>query len=119
MTIYVVGTFDTKGLELNYISDLIKRTGSSTLLVDVSTLGNSKNVDINPQIVANHHPNRAVEVFDDDRGKAITQMSIALKNFISSRTDIEGIISAGGSGGTELVTAAMRTLPVGIPKVMI
>ncbi|MAW59102.1 MAG: hypothetical protein CL564_05735 [Alphaproteobacteria bacterium] len=32
---------------------------------------------------------------------------------------MEGIISAGGSGGTELVTAAMRTLPVGIPKVMI
>ncbi|MFL2543738.1 MAG: Tm-1-like ATP-binding domain-containing protein [Alphaproteobacteria bacterium] len=119
MTIYVIGTFDTKGLELNYISDLIKRTGTSTLLVDVSTLVNSKNVDVNSQIVANHHPNRAVNVFDDDRGKAITQMSIALKHFISSRTDIEGIISAGGSGGTELVTAAMRTLPVGIPKVMI
>ena len=119
MTIYVVGTFDTKGLELNYISDLIKRTGTSTLLVDVSTLGNSKNVDVNTQIVANHHPNRSVKVFDDDRGKAITQMSIALKHFISSRTDIKGIISAGGSGGTELVTAAMRTLPVGIPKVMI
>ena len=86
MTIYVVGTFDTKGLELNYISDLIKRTGTSTLLVDVSTLGNSKNVDVNPQIVANHHPNRTVKVFDDDRGKSITQMSIALKYFIDSRT---------------------------------
>ena len=119
MPIYIVGTFDTKELELQYIRDLIERAGASTLLVDVGTLGVSKEVDVNSQIVAKHHPNKEVEVFNDDRGKAVTQMSIALKHFIASRTDIEGIISAGGSGGTELVTAAMRILPIGIPKVMI
>jgi len=119
MPIYIVGTFDTKELELRYIRDLIERAGASTLLVDVGTLGFLKEVDVNSQIVAKHHPNKEVEVFNDDRGKAVTQMSIALKHFIASRTDIEGIISAGGSGGTELVTAAMRTLPIGIPKVMI
>jgi len=119
MPIYVVGTFDTKGIELRYIRDLIERAGASTLLVDVGTLGKSEDVDVDSQIVANHHPNKEVEVFNDDRGKAVTQMSIALKHFIASRTDIEGIISAGGSGGTELVTAAMRILPIGIPKVMI
>ena len=119
MPIYVVGTFDTKGLELRYIRDLIERAGASTLLVDVGTLGDSEEVDVNSQIVAKHHPNEEVEVFNDDRGEAVTQMSIALKHFIGSRTDIEGIISAGGSGGTALVTPAMRTLPVGTPKVMI
>jgi len=119
MPIYIVGTFDTKELELRYIRDLIERAGAPTLLVDVGTLGVLKEVDVNSQIVAKHHPNKEVEVFNDDRGKAVTQMSIALKHFIASRTDIEGIISAGGSGGTELVTAAMRILPIGIPKVMI
>ncbi|MBC8407200.1 MAG: Tm-1-like ATP-binding domain-containing protein [Rhodobacteraceae bacterium] len=119
MPIYVVGTFDTKGLELRYIRDLIERAGASTLLVDVGTLGDSEEVDVNSQIVAKHHPNEEVEIFNDDRGEAVTQMSIALKHFIGSRTDIEGIISAGGSGGTALVTPAMRTLPVGTPKVMI
>ena len=119
MPIYVVGTFDTKGLELHYIRDLIERAGASTLLVDVGTLGDSEEVDVNSQIVAKHHPNEEVEIFNDDRGEAVTQMSIALKHFIGSRTDIEGIISAGGSGGTALVTPAMRTLPVGTPKVMI
>jgi len=119
MPIYVVGTFDTKELELRYIRDLIERAGVSTLLVDVGTLGVSKEVDVNSQIIAKHHPNKEVEVFNDDRGEAVTQMSIALKHFIGSRTDIEGMISAGGSGGTALVTPAMRTLPVGIPKVMI
>ena len=119
MPIYVVGTFDTKGLELRYIRDLIERAGASTLLIDVGTLGDSEEVDVNSQIVAKHHPNEEAVVFSDDRGEAVTQMSIALKHFIGSRTDIEGIISAGGSGGTALVTPAMRTLPVGTPKVMI
>lgn len=31
----------------------------------------------------------------------------------------DGIISMGGSGGTSLATRAMRTLPVGVPKVMV
>ena len=119
MPIYVVGTFDTKGIELRYIRDLIERAGASTLLVDVGTLGNSEEVDVNSQTVARNHPNKEVEVFNDDRGEAVTQMSIALKHFIGTRTDIEGIISAGGSGGTALVTPAMRNLPVGTPKVMI
>ena len=119
MPIYVVGTFDTKGVELRYIRDLIERAGVSTLLVDVGTLGVSEKVDVNSQIVAKYHPNEEVKVFNDDRGEAVTQMSIALKHFIDSRTDIEGIISAGGSGGTALVTPAMRTLPAGTPKIMI
>ena len=45
---------------------------------------------MNSQIVAKHHPNEEVEVFNDDRGEAVTQMGIALKHFIGSRTDIEG-----------------------------
>ena len=119
MTIYVVGTCDTKGLELRYIRDLIERAGASTLLIDVGTLGEASEADVNPQIVAKHHPHGEAVVFRGDRADAVTQMSIALEHFMGSRTDIEGIISAGGSGGTALVTHAMRTLPVGTPKVMV
>jgi uncharacterized protein (UPF0261 family) len=32
---------------------------------------------------------------------------------------LDGIIGMGGGGGTSLSTAAMRTLPIGIPKVMV
>src|SRR5690606_24317539 len=31
----------------------------------------------------------------------------------------DGIIGMGGSGGTSIATTAMRTLPVGVPKVMV
>jgi uncharacterized protein (UPF0261 family) len=32
---------------------------------------------------------------------------------------LDGIVSMGGSGGTSIATAAMRTLPVGVPKLMV
>ena len=36
-----------------------------------------------------------------------------------TRPDIGGMIGLGGSGGTALITPAMRALPVGMPKVMV
>ncbi|TIT79648.1 MAG: UPF0261 family protein, partial [Mesorhizobium sp.] len=35
------------------------------------------------------------------------------------RGDISGMIGIGGGGGTSIVTSAMRTLPLGLPKVMV
>src|SRR5206468_10505348 len=32
---------------------------------------------------------------------------------------IDGVISLGGGGGTSIATAAMRALPIGLPKVMV
>jgi uncharacterized protein (UPF0261 family) len=46
-------------------------------------------------------------------------MAQAFTRFMARRRDVGGIISAGGSGGTALVTPAMQSLPVGVPKVMV
>ena len=119
MPVYVVGTCDTKGQELRYIRDLIEALDVSTLLVDVGTQAEGGTVDVSAKEVASHHPEGAEQVFTDDRGEAVTQMSLALEHFMRSHNDVEGMISAGGSGGTALVTPAMRTLPIGIPKMMV
>lgn len=119
MPIYVVGTFDTKGLELRYIRNLIERSGVTCLLIDAGTQGESGDVDVTARMLAKHHPDSETVVFSNNRGEAVTQMSIALEHFIRSRTDVEGIISAGGSGATALVTPAMRAVPIGMPKVMV
>jgi uncharacterized protein (UPF0261 family) len=58
-------------------------------------------------------------VFSGDRGGAVSAMALAFENFIRTRRDLGGIISAGGSGGTSLATPAMRALPIGCPKVMV
>ena len=54
-----------------------------------------------------------------DRGSAVTAMALAFARFVATRSDLGGLIGAGGSGGTTLATSGMRALPVGVPKVMV
>lgn len=117
---YVVGTFDTKSEELNYVAKLIREAGAEPLTVDVSSKPSSAKVDVTNSEVAKHHPDNPDFLGKtDDRGKAVTMISEALGEFLLTRKDIGGVIGLGGSGNTALVTAAMRRLPVGVPKIMV
>lgn len=118
-TIYVVGTFDTKGRELDYIGACIRSRGIKVLTVDLSTSGKPSGADIPPHVIAGYYPGTSSAVFSKDRGSSVRALSEAFANWIEHQGDIAGMISAGGSGGTALVTPAMRKLAVGIPKVMI
>lgn len=119
MAIYVVGTFDTKRAELEYVTDLLKQTGASVITVDVGTKSEAQEVNVSAQEVAAHHPDGQEVVFSDDRGEAVGAMAVALEHFIQTRDDVAGMLGLGGSGGTALITPAMRTLDVGVPKVMV
>ncbi|WP_373414956.1 Tm-1-like ATP-binding domain-containing protein [Ensifer aridi] len=121
-TVYVVGTCDTKGSELRYLRDLVRQVGCDAVLVDVSVSEFHKeadDVDVQPSEVARFHPNPPKPEELKDRGKAVAAMSEALVEYIRSRQDIDGIIGAGGTGGTALIAPAMRALPIGVPKVLI
>lgn len=117
---YVAGTCDTKGDELRYIRNLIEAAGVETCLVDVGTKGTDEDVNVTAVEVAAHHPQGADAVLGgDDRGAAVTIMAEAFARFVATRNDIGGMIGAGGSGNTAVITAGMRTLPIGTPKIMI
>jgi uncharacterized protein (UPF0261 family)/ABC-type branched-subunit amino acid transport system ATPase component len=116
---YVAGTFDTKGRELLYLRDCLEKLGLRTVTVDLATSGRPSSATVHPREVARHHPKGERAVFTDDRGSAVSQMAVAFAHFIEKRRDVGGLISAGGSGGTSLATAAMRRLPIGVPKVMV
>ena len=116
---YVAGTFDTKGRELLYLRDCLEKLGLRTVTVDLATSGRPSSATVHPREVARHHPGGERAVFTDDRGSAVSQMAVAFARFIEKRRDVGGLISAGGSGGTSLATAAMRRLPIGVPKVMV
>lgn len=116
---YIVGTFDTKGRELRYLQSCIERLGLRTVTVDLSTSGQPSPAQVGPREVARHHPGGEGAVFTADRGSAVSAMAEAFERYLPTRRDIGGIISAGGSGGTALVTPAMQRLPVGLPKVMV
>jgi len=118
---YVVGTFDTKGAELRYIQDLIEATGVATCLVDLGTgSGESGMVDVTATEVASHHPDGVGAVLGGtDRGRAVTAMAEAFARFVPSRTDVGGMIGAGGSGNTALIASGMGALPLGVPKILV
>ena len=118
-SIYVAGTFDTKGEELNFIRKCIADHGLSVKSIDLSTSGKASSADIPPHVIAAHHPSGSGSVVRADRGASVRAMALAFERYIQQRQDVAGIISAAGSGGTALATPAMRALPIGVPKVMI
>ncbi|MGL1590416.1 Tm-1-like ATP-binding domain-containing protein, partial [Vibrio parahaemolyticus] len=64
------------------------------------------------------HPDGPAAVFTGDRGRSVAAMTRAFERYIGSCDTLDGIIGLGGSGGTALITPAMRALPVGVPKIM-
>lgn len=119
--VYVVGTCDTKGAELAFARDLIRAAGQPAVLVDVGTRPSAAaGADVSAQEVASCHPDGPGAVLGgDDRGAAVAAMAEALTCFLAARNDVGCVLGLGGSGNTALVTAAMRALPVGVPKLMV
>jgi len=117
--VVVAGTFDTKGAELGFIRDRLVDWGLRVRSVDLSTAGKPSSADVAPHMVAAYHKRGASGVFTGERGAAVRAMAEAFAAWLPRQRGIGAIISAGGSGGTALVTPGMRSLPVGMPKVMI
>ena len=119
---YIVGTLDTKGEELLYLRDLLAGRGVASCVVDVGTGGGAvpDGADVSAAEVAAHHTGGADAVLGgDDRGAAVAAMGEALARFLPTCADIGGMIGAGGSGNTALVSQGMRALPIGLPKVLV
>jgi uncharacterized protein (UPF0261 family) len=117
--VYVAGTCDTKGRELAYVAELVRAAGVPAVLVDLSTREGGRAADIAAEAVAAYHPEGSGAVFTGDRGRSISSMAVAFERFMMSRDDVAGLIGLGGSGGTALITTAMRALPIGVPKLMV
>lgn len=118
--IYVVGTADTKGEELAYLAERIAAAGGNPVIVDVGTKTPSIEPEIKAADVARHGPAGTADALaSGDRGRAVAAMAEAFTQFAASRDDIAGIIGIGGGGGTSIITAGMRELPLGLPKIMV
>lgn len=119
--IYIAATLDTKSIETFYVSQLIKQNGLAVRIVDLSTQSDNLNdkADITAEIVASYHPIGRKTIFDEDKGKAIAAMAIAFEKYLSQQKDVLAVLGLGGSGGTALITPAMQSLAIGIPKLMV
>lgn len=117
--VFVAATYDTKGPEAEYVVNLLKREGLDVVSVDVSTTGAASTAQIQARDVAASHPGGVDAVFTGDRGTAIAAMALAFERYVASHAGIGAMLGLGGSGGTALITPAMRALPIGTPKVMV
>jgi len=117
--VYICGTLDTKGDELRFIRDEMKKAGVNAQIVDLSTSGKPSGAEIPASVIAAFHPRGASGVFTGDRGTSVAGMTLAFERWMKAQDNVAGVIGAGGSGGTALVAPAFRSLPVGVPKVLI
>ncbi|MER2507422.1 MAG: Tm-1-like ATP-binding domain-containing protein [Amaricoccus sp.] len=117
---HVVGTADTKGEEMAWLADCLRARGVAVTMVDIGIRAPTIAVDVPAAEVAAHHPDGATAVLGgEDRGAAVAAMGRAFASFIARRSDVAGVIGIGGGGGTSIVTAGMRALPYGLPKLMV
>ncbi len=125
-SVYAVATMDTKGQELAFIAECLRAAGVAVVLVDVGVQSEPAVApDVDRASLASFHPTtdgRSAALAPGDRSPAICAMSVALECFLRNEHDagrVAGVIGIGGSGGTALITPAMRALPIGLPKVMV
>lgn len=123
-TVLLIGTLDTKGEEYAFVRDMIQARGVNTLVMDIGTIGTPAfTADIPADEVAKRGGSWLAEIRErGDRGEAINVMlngARALTREAFGAAQFDGVFGLGGGGGTAMITAAMRELPVGVPKVMV
>ena len=123
-TVALLGTLDTKAEEYAYLRDRVERAGCAVLMINAGVRSDPDYpVDFTRADVA-----RAAGADIDslvaaaDRGSAVATQAegaavIVRRLFADDR--IDGILGMGGSGGTAIISTAMRELPVGVPKLLV
>lgn len=123
-TIALIGALDTKGHEFAFVKQAIEQRGHQTLVINTGVMEEPIFApDITAQAVAEAGGASQAELRTQaDRGKAIDVMAKGAAVVVKQLHDqgkIDGILGMGGSAGTAIGTAAMRALPIGVPKVMV
>lgn len=124
-TVLLIATLDTKSEEAYYLRDEIIANGHNVLVMNTGIyLPFSGKADIsNEEVVKAGCGKTVAELLAlKDKGRAIDAVIrgteiLTKKLFEEGRFD--AVVGIGGAQGTNIGTAAMRTLPFGVPKFMV
>ena len=123
-TILVVGTYDTKNDELEYMVARIEAMGGGSLTMDVSVLGEpEKPTDISKHDVAEaagHTIQSVIDSGDENSAMQImTNGACALTKTKFAAGEFDGVVILGGTMGTDLALDVCAALPIGVPKYVV
>ncbi len=125
-TILVVGTYDTKDDELNYLAEVIRGQGGGVATMDISVLGDpSAPCDYSKHDVAEAGGGSSIRAAIDS-GDENTAMQImaeggaaALALRLYREGVFDGLIVLGGTMGTDAALDLCKALPIGVPKYVV
>ena len=121
----ILGTLDTKGPETAFLRDCIHSLGWKTKIIDTGLLAPPVfTPDVTREEVASRVGKTVEELLTGEKDKvaavnAMAQGALAIVEEGIRRREVGGVIALGGGVGTWLGTAVMRSLPLGLPKVMV
>lgn len=122
-TILLIGTQDTKASELAIIRQHIEKNDCEVLHMDPSIRKYVAGAEITPDMIAEAGGHTIEEVRSTGHeGKSLGMMiegAIAVAKQALAEDRYCAVIGIGGTMGTALVSAVMRELPYGLPKVII
>ena len=124
-TICVIGAFDTKGEDHAFLRQEILKLGCQVLTINIGVLGTTTlfPVDFEAKDVlkAGGIDLGGIRA-QGDKGaamKAFDQAAPRLVRELYDQGKFDGIIGMGGSGGSSIIASAMRSVPIGLPKVLV
>jgi uncharacterized protein (UPF0261 family) len=123
-TVVVAATLDTKEKEALFVRDCIAAWGLNVILIDTGILGSPTiTPDISRDEVAQAvGSSTALLAKQGHKGAAIAKQAEGLGRIgqkLHAEGRLDGMIGLGGGQGTSICTAAMRQLPLGVPKLML
>jgi len=123
-TVLLIGTFDTKGKEYQYLREKLQEEGVHPLLMDVSCkrVPSEFSSDISCKEVAQAARADFFSVSQLERVPAqrvMTEGAIKLSEELFQKGKFDGIMALGGSNGSAIACAVMQRFPFGMPKIMV
>jgi uncharacterized protein (UPF0261 family) len=124
MSVFLIATLDTKGREIGYVRERLAARGVPTVLLDAGCQGEPGiRADVPREAVFEAAGTTLAAMRSKgDRGEAVTRAAAGAAAIVLRRHaagEVGGVLAIGGSAGTTIGTAAMRALPIGVPKVMV
>ncbi|NWL89352.1 MULTISPECIES: Tm-1-like ATP-binding domain-containing protein [unclassified Paenibacillus] len=122
-TIAIAGTFDSKGKEFLYVRSVIEGLGLKAYTIHCGVFAPLFAPDVSNRDVAAAAGMNIDEIAGKkDRSIGTEALAQGMEQLIPklyAEGKFDGILSFGGTGGTSIVTAGMRALPIGVPKLMV